>query len=133
MRFTEVVPILNVSDVAASLEWFARLGWSVGFTWSPPGHSELSFAGVTAGGLRIFLCLDGQGGRGEHGAWMALWVDDVDEVAGVCEREGIEIVSGPEDKPWGVRELHVRHPDGHVLRVSHEDGHSHQHEHEHEH
>jgi len=20
--------------------------------------------------------------------------------------------------PWGVREMHVRHPDGHVLRIS---------------
>jgi hypothetical protein len=24
----------------------------------------------------------------------------------------------PVDEPWGVREMHVRHPDGHVLRIS---------------
>jgi hypothetical protein len=24
----------------------------------------------------------------------------------------------PTDMPWGVREMHVRHPDGHVLRLS---------------
>jgi hypothetical protein len=24
----------------------------------------------------------------------------------------------PTDEPWGVREMHVRHPDGHVFRIS---------------
>jgi len=23
----------------------------------------------------------------------------------------------PTDKPWGMREFHLRHPDGHVFRV----------------
>lgn len=26
--------------------------------------------------------------------------------------------SPPTDEPWGVREMHVRHPDGHVFRIS---------------
>jgi hypothetical protein len=36
--------------------------------------------------------------------------------------------------PWGVREMHVRHPDGHVFRVSHPvhgDDHDHPHPHDH--
>jgi hypothetical protein len=127
VKLTEVVPILNVSNVAASVEWFAQLGWTEGFIWCPPDQQEPTFAGVTAGDFQIFLCLDGQGGRGEHAAWIALWVDDVDEVARVCERQGCEIVSGPEDKPWGVCELHVRHPDGHVLRISKMLEHDHEH------
>jgi hypothetical protein len=24
----------------------------------------------------------------------------------------------PTDEPWGVREMHIRHPDGHVFRIS---------------
>jgi hypothetical protein len=24
----------------------------------------------------------------------------------------------PADMPWNVREMHIRHPDGHVFRVS---------------
>jgi hypothetical protein len=24
----------------------------------------------------------------------------------------------PTDEQWGVREMHVRHPDGHVFRIS---------------
>jgi len=23
----------------------------------------------------------------------------------------------PTDEPWGVREFHLRHPDGHIFRV----------------
>ena len=39
---------------------------------------------------------------------------------GVCsgDCEGIEVTWEPEDMSWGVREMHIRHPDGHVFRVS---------------
>ena len=35
-----VNPILNVSDIAATIGWFAKLGWTVGFDWrhDPGGH-----------------------------------------------------------------------------------------------
>jgi uncharacterized glyoxalase superfamily protein PhnB len=50
--------------------------------------------------------------------WLAVWVDDVDLVHAVCGREGLEVLRPPQDEPWGVREMHVRHPDGHVFRIS---------------
>ena len=31
---------------------------------------------------------------------------------------GIEVAMPPQNEPWGVREMHVRHPDGHMFRVS---------------
>jgi hypothetical protein len=31
--------------------------------------------------------------------------------------EGIEITREPVDEVWGVREFHVRHPDGHIFRI----------------
>ena len=112
-----VTPILNVSDIGASVEWFRALGWRKGFDWAEPG-GPLTFGAVVAGGVEIFLCRDGQGGRGEHGAWLAIWVDDVDAVAGRARAAGIEITSQPDDKPWGVREMALRHPDGHTFRIS---------------
>ncbi|MGH2635501.1 MAG: bleomycin resistance family protein [Actinomycetota bacterium] len=124
----EVTPILNVSDLDASFDWFAKLGWAKGWDWCPPDAAKSTFGAVTSEGREIFLCLDGQGGRGEYGAWLSLWVDDVDAVHAICEREGLEVVEPPDDKPWGVREMHVRHPDGHVLRVSAESAHEHPHE-----
>ena len=30
----------------------------------------------------------------------------------------IEVTWPPTDMPWNVREMHIRHPDGHVFRIS---------------
>ena len=30
----------------------------------------------------------------------------------------VEVTYPPTDEPWNVREMHVRHPDGHVFRIS---------------
>jgi hypothetical protein len=49
---------------------------------------------------------------------LSVWVDDVDFVHAICMRDGVDVVRAPEDYPYGVREMQVRHPDGHVLRIS---------------
>lgn len=125
-----LTPILNVSDLEASFAWFERLGWKRLWAWGePPG-----FGAVGSGRCEIFLCLDGQGGRGrselpmtfgpsgsdaaDQGAWMSVWVEDVDAVHRHCLAQGLEVTWPPTDMPWNVREMHVRHPDGHVFRIS---------------
>jgi hypothetical protein len=49
---------------------------------------------------------------------MSVWVEDVDAAHRHCLEYGIEVTHPPTDEPWCVREMHVRHPDGHVLRIS---------------
>lgn len=127
---SHVTPILNVSDFPASVAWFAKLGFRKCWEWgTPPG-----FGAVGAGEIEIFLCHDGQGGRGksdlartggpgghdhhERGVWMSLWVDDVDAVHKRCIEQGLDVTMEPTNEVWGVREMHVRHPDGHVFRIS---------------
>jgi catechol 2,3-dioxygenase-like lactoylglutathione lyase family enzyme len=132
-----VTPILNVSDVRASFAWFEKLGWRTCWGWASSGNPSdpPTFGAVGAGQVEIFLCLDGQGGRGrgtnqstsggadgddtmDKGAWLSVWVPDVDAVHARCQREGLDVTHPPTNEPWGVREMHVRHPDGHVLRIS---------------
>jgi len=128
MLAKRLTPILNVSDIQQSFAWFEKLGWKKGWDWgSPP-----TFGGVCSGECEIFLCEDGQGGRGKNalatthgfddgadqGVWMSIWVDDVDAVHQHCLEQGLEITWPPTDEPWGVREMHVRHPDSHVFRIS---------------
>jgi uncharacterized glyoxalase superfamily protein PhnB len=48
---------------------------------------------------------------------MSWWVEDVDACHAECLAAGIEVMWPPTDMPWGVREMHIRHPDGHVFRV----------------
>ncbi|MDX1429903.1 MAG: bleomycin resistance family protein [Rhodothermales bacterium] len=130
MHVKHLTPILNVSDMRASFDWFRRLGFTKHWEWDDPP----TFGGVSAGPCEIFLCLNAQGGRGkgdqeqtfgsggdeqaDKGVWMSVWVDNVDEVLTRCVDNDIEITWPPEDMPWGVREMHVRHPDGHVFRIS---------------
>jgi hypothetical protein len=130
-----VVPILNVSDIGESFAWFEKLGWRKGFEWNPEASDAgPGFGSVESGECEIFLCRDGQGGRGrgtnaltfgpegdetaDMGTWMSIWVDDLDAIYQRCVTERLDITHPPTDEPWGVREFHVRHPDGHVLRIS---------------
>jgi len=125
-----LTPILNVSNFAESVEWFEKLGWAKSWDWGdPPG-----FGGVCSGVCQIFLCEGGQGGRGrgdhkmtfgptgdqtgDKGSWMSIWVDDVDAVYQRCLDQGLDVTWPPTDMEWNVREMHVRHPDGHVFRIS---------------
>ena len=123
-----LTPILNVSDIVQSFAWFEKLGWKKGWDWgSPP-----TFGGVCSGACEIFLCQGAQGGRGrsglattsgdndgaDKGVWMSVWVDDVDALYRHCVEQGLEVTHPPTDEPWRVREMHVRHPDGHVFRIS---------------
>ena len=49
---------------------------------------------------------------------MSVWVDDVDAARRHSLEEGLDVAFPPTDMPWCVREMHLRHPDGHVFRVS---------------
>ncbi len=130
MHARAITPILNVTNLAESFRWFEKIGWTKQWDWGdPPG-----FGAVGSGECEIFLCEGCQGGRGkgentrtfapggdetsDKGVWLSIWVDDVDEVHRQAIANGAEIVCPPEDMPWGVRECHVRHPDGHVFRMS---------------
>lgn len=141
MELQGLTPILNVSDVPASRAWFARLGWQRGFSWNRGGlieggadgnaHGPADFGSVCSGRFELFLCLDGQGPRRDPdhpaadderaGVWMSWWLASPAAVDALHERaraEGLEIARPPTDEPWGVREFHLRHPDGHTFRVS---------------
>src|SRR5438045_3210888 len=56
-----LTPILNVSNFAESVVWFEKLGWEKSWDWGDPP----TFGGVCSGVCQIFLCLNGQGGRGK--------------------------------------------------------------------
>lgn len=124
-----LTPILNVTDIEATFRWFAKLGWKEKWRWGDPA----GFGAVASGRCEIFLCNGAQGGTGrgsntstfatmederaDKGCWMSWWVEDVDAFHAECLTQGIEVTWPPTDMPWHVREVHIRHPDGHVFRV----------------
>ncbi|GAA3766551.1 bleomycin resistance family protein [Terriglobus aquaticus] len=130
MKALGLNPVLNVSDLQASFAWFEQWGWRKLWDF----HTPPTFGAVGSGKTVIFLCQNGQGGRGrgantttfqhegdtqaDQGVWMSVWVDDAVAVYQQCLTAGLDITFPPTDMPWGARETHLRHPDGHVFRIS---------------
>ena len=130
MQAKALTPILNVTDIVSSFAWFGKWGWRKCWDWGKPP----TFGAVGSGQCEIFLCQGAQGGRGkgsnrttftgadddskDKGVWMSVWVEDVDAVYQDCIAAELDITMPPTDEPWNVREMHLRHPDGHVFRIS---------------
>jgi uncharacterized glyoxalase superfamily protein PhnB len=79
----------------------------------------------------IFLCRGAQGSRGTKlpkfpgddetdGVWMSWWMcspEEVDALHELAVKNDMTVTHPPTNEPWGVREFHLRHPDGHTFRV----------------
>ncbi len=128
MHVIHMTPILNVSNLPESFAWFEKIGWSKKWDWGEPPR----FGAVGCGKVEIFLCLGAQGSRGgpmpqfvgddaTGGTWMSWWVESpaaVDAAHARALEHGLTVTWPPTNEPWGVREFHLRHPDGHTFRVS---------------
>ena len=49
---------------------------------------------------------------------LSIWVDDVDAVCVQLGERGVKLLTGPEDKPWGLRAATFTDPDGHSWEVA---------------
>lgn len=108
-----LTPILYVRDFEQATKYYTdkllfRKLWDWG---TPPG-----FGAVALGKVEIFFCLKGQG---RPGSWLSIFLEDVDEYFERISKLGAEVIQPPTDMPWGVREMHVRDPNEHVLRFGH--------------
>jgi hypothetical protein len=128
MQLQRITPILNVSNLQESFIWFEKLGWSKHWEWGDPP----AFGAVICNEIEIFLCEGCQGARGgamprepwdnqAGSTWMSWWLAtpaEVDATYALAIKLGIVAPWPPTDMPWSVRECHIRHPDGHTIRVS---------------
>ncbi len=119
MNVQGVIPILNISNLQESFAWFAKLGWTKRWDFGEPPD----FGAVGNGTCEIFLCEDCQGCRAGHGGtgtWLGWFVStpaEVDAAYALAQQKGVTVAQPPWNTPWNMRELHVRHPDGHIFRI----------------
>ncbi len=108
-----LTPILYVRDFGEAMKYYTeKLLFEKLWDWGDPP----TFGAVRLGQVEIFFC---QGGQGHPGTWLSIFVDDVEEYFQRITKLGAEVIFGPEDEPWGVREIHVRDPNQHVIRFGH--------------
>ena len=51
---------------------------------------------------------------------LSIWVDDVDAVCSMLEARGVQLLSGPVDREWGMRIATFADPAGHSWEVAQE-------------
>jgi predicted enzyme related to lactoylglutathione lyase len=101
--------LVHPTDFERSFRFYAEnLGLHVYREWSSGATRGVVF--FLGGG---FLELSGSSRPGTSesvGVW--LQVRDVNAVGRELEEAGVEIIEPPTNKPWGLREMQIRDPDG---------------------
>jgi uncharacterized glyoxalase superfamily protein PhnB len=120
-------PILCVQSVPRSIEYYVNLlGFHLGWSWSdadkrflrPGEEGTPTFALVGRGQVQLMLS---QKSQGVPGVWLHLDIHTakhLDALYDEWKRRGARITEPPSSRPWGMYEMRVQDPDGHMLRLS---------------
>ena len=115
-------PCLMVADVVRAHAYYAeKLGFVSPRMWGDPP----TFCIARRDGLELMLAEVEPGkpvhpnaeNEGRIDAYF--WVRDADELYAEFAAKGADMVCEPEDQVYGMREILVRDPDGHVLCFGH--------------
>jgi catechol 2,3-dioxygenase-like lactoylglutathione lyase family enzyme len=115
-RIVDSRSVLAVRDLKASTRFFIDvLGFQLDFGDGSDGWSFLSRDHFK---VSLGECADATpaGELGDHSYFVYLTVEGLDQLHQELATRGAEVVSEPEDEPWGMREFSIRTPDGHRIR-----------------
>lgn len=108
--FEGINPILRVSDLSASLDYYvAKLGFKI--DWQ-----AAFFASVSRGKCHIFLSV---GDQGHLGSWVWIGVEDAEALFGEYQASGARVRNPPTNYEWAY-EMQIEDLDGNVLRLGSE-------------
>ena len=113
MRFLGLTPYLYYDDAGAASDWLSSTFGFKEIDRFIDDHGKVTNITMRAGDGELWI--DGQGRDpalgNQGGPWTMVWVDDVDLLHRHVRDSGVEC-SDPIDRPWGVREVQVRDPEG---------------------
>jgi lactoylglutathione lyase len=123
---TRAFPIVYATDVTRTARFWERLGFTR-FFQLPDG--EPGYVGLRRGGSELAVVAadwpaqqyglsPGDGPRFE----MFAYVDDVDSLVRDLRAEGVTVLRGPADMPWGERGAAIADPDGNPVSLANERG-----------
>ena len=103
-QFIQGAPVLHVGDVTATAAYYRDI---LGFKWDF-GNEEYSV--VWRDNSAIHLARGGE--RPPAGIHLFQWVRDVDAYYREVSDRGADVLNGPMDRPYQIREFKVRDPNG---------------------
>jgi catechol 2,3-dioxygenase-like lactoylglutathione lyase family enzyme len=109
------IPVLHVRNVAREVEFYASLGFALGFAHGiGPGLTDPCYCGLTRDG--VWLHLSSHSGDRKAPAAVLLVVDDVDALKRELAANGVDLdPHHPVDQTWGTREIFFRDPEGYSV------------------
>jgi lactoylglutathione lyase len=113
--------ILYVSDLDASIVFYKDV-LGLPFKFQDAGYAEF---GTTGTRLALYErrraeWLIGRTVTPGPAAEVVFLVDDVDAHARRLAASGAAVTSGPSDRPWGHRTVHLADPDGFIVELAQE-------------
>ena len=114
---------LFVEDLQEAKSFYQEV-FEVPVVYEDPVSAAVKFDNLIVNLLQVSEAhtLVGQGSvAGPHAGsrfQLSVWVDDVDEVCRDLEKRGVTLLSGPEDKDWGMRVATFIDPAGNSWEVA---------------
>ena len=115
-----LVPMVHVRSVAASIAFYARLGFEVDHTVAPSGQEEPSWAYLGSDRAQLMLSkADEPVIAGQQGVLFYVYCDDVPALRERLLADGV--AAGPIARPFYAPdgEFRIEDPDGYVIMVTH--------------
>ncbi|MFL6844066.1 MAG: VOC family protein [Allosphingosinicella sp.] len=119
-RVRSLVPMAYVADVAASAAFYAKLGFEVCASFTPPGEAEAGWVSLVSGRAELMLSRASEPVIAEQQAVLFyVYCEDVDAMRSALIEAGLE--PGPVATPFynPKREFRLADPDGYVVMVAH--------------
>lgn len=113
VRYGRVVPIIHVTDIERSHEFYSRI---FGFEKVFENGDPVGFMILEKDAARLDLTrYRNHKPRTENVAFML--VDDVDALYAICEQNGVRIIKRLRDHDYGLRAFVFEDPDGNRIDV----------------
>lgn len=113
-RFVDARGVLAVQDVVKSTRFYTDM---LGFQRDPVDVKGWSFLSKDAFKLMLGECADELPATevGNHSWFARVMVEGLEEYFSEVSARGVEVISKPADRAYGLREFVIRTPDGHRL------------------
>ena len=103
-----VVPMIHVPDVRATVEWYQSIGFNVVASYGNESADELSFGIVSFGDGQVMFNEGGETSTNKRREVdLYIYTDDVDALYSNL-KDRVEVVEGPHNTFYGMREIIIR-------------------------